>query len=111
MRIRDIIRNDDGRSELDPSLEAMILPIIPAVLEARRVGGENLAVRALEQNARRVAKRLATADPALADAVAAGRVMIVAAVKQMHSGEVKFLETRSSAGPAAAPASRQPEHA
>lgn len=101
----------DGRSELDPSLEAMIVPIIPAVLDARRGGGDNLAVRAVEQNARRVAETLATADPALTDAVAAGRVLIVAAVKQMHSGEVKFLEARSGAGPAPVAASRQPEFA
>lgn len=96
----------DGRSELDPSLEEMIVPIIPAVLDARRAGGERASVRAVEQNARRVAEKLATADPALASAVAAGRLKILAAVKQMRSGEVRFLESRSTAGPIQTPGSR-----
>lgn len=96
----------DGKSELDPSLEEMIVPIIPAVLDARRAGGPDAAVRAVEQNARRVAEKLATADPALSAAVAAGRLKIIAAVKQMKSGEVKFLGPRSAADPTPAPGSR-----
>ena len=76
----------DGAA-LDPSLEEMIVPIIPPVLAAR--AGNGVPV---EENARWVARKLATADASLADAVEAGTLKIVAAVKQMHSGEVKFLD-------------------
>ncbi len=76
----------DG-ADLDPSLEEMIVPIIPPVLAARAHHGV-----AVEENARWVARKLATADAALADAIDAGTLKIVAAVKQMHSGEVKFLD-------------------
>ena len=82
----------DGKAPLDPSLEEMIVPIIPAVLDARRSGAANMAVRAVEENARRVAEKLKTADVSLADAIDAGRLKVVAAVKQMDSGRVVFLD-------------------
>lgn len=82
----------DGKAEMDPALEEMILPIIPAVLEARRADPTDPAVRAVEQNARRVAQRLAIADPTLDKAIADGTLKVVAAVKYMHSGEVRFLD-------------------
>lgn len=82
----------DGKASLDPSLEEMIVPIIPAVLDARRSGATDMAVRAVEENARRVAEKLHVADASLAEAIDAGRLKVVAAVKQMHSGEVKFLD-------------------
>ena len=76
----------DG-APLDPSLEEMIVPIIPPVLAARSSNRTSV-----EENALWVARKLATADASLADAVEAGTLKIVAAVKQMHSGEVVFLE-------------------
>lgn len=82
----------DGTSPLDPSLEEMIVPIIPAVLDARRSGAADVAVRAVEENARRVADKLRIADASLAAAIAEGRLKIVAAVKQMQTGEVIFLD-------------------
>ncbi len=81
----------DGVMPLDPSLEEMIVPIIPAVLEARRSDATDMAVKAVELNARRVADKLRVADASLADALEAGTLKVVAAVKQMQSGEVKFL--------------------
>lgn len=82
----------DGKSELDPSLEEMIVPIIPAVLSARRGHSHDMAAAAVEENARRVAAKLATADTALADALDAGTLKIVAAVKDMRTGAVRFFE-------------------
>lgn len=82
----------DGRVELDPSLEEMVTPIIPAVLHVRARGVPDQAVAAVEENARRVAERLRTAETALADAMAAGRLKIVAAVKHIETGEVRFLD-------------------
>lgn len=86
----------DGKAPLDPSLEEMIVPIIPAVLDARRSGAADMAVRAVEENARRVAEKLKTADTSLADAIDAGRLKVVAAVKQMDSGRVIFLDLPSA---------------
>lgn len=82
----------DGLAELDPSLEEMIVPILPAVLSARKKGGPDLARLAVEENARRVVARLLTADTALAEAVDAGVIRIVAAVKDMATGRVDFLD-------------------
>ncbi len=76
-----------GAAPLDPSLEAMLTPIIPPVLAARRAGGDPVA-----ENARWVAEKLKTADAALDEALNAGTLKIVAAVKEMQSGRVDFLE-------------------
>lgn len=82
----------DGRAELDPSLEEMIVPILPAVLSARHIGGPDQARLAVEENARRVVARLLTADTALAEAERVGAIKIVAAVKDMATGRVYFLD-------------------
>ena len=95
----------DGRTELDPSLEEMIVPIIPAVLTARRAGPSNPAAAAVEENARRVAAKLATADTSLADALEAGSLMVVAAVKDMATGRVRFLDGAADVAATAARAS------
>jgi carbonic anhydrase len=81
----------DGRAELDPSLEEMIVPILPAVLSARHKGGNDQARLAVQENARRVVARLLTADTALAEAVNTGAIRIIAAVKDMATGRVDFL--------------------
>ncbi len=101
----------DGRMVLDPSLEEMIVPIIPAVLDARRSDARDMAVRAVEENARRVAEKLAVADASLAEAIAAGRLKVAAAVKQMHSGEVLFLTGPSPAAASATSTEPVPEPA
>lgn len=90
----------DGRAELDPSLEEMIVPILPAVLTARHKGGPDQAKLAVEENARRVVARLLTADTALAEAVHNGTIQIIAAVKDMATGRVDFLDEPA---PAVAP--------
>lgn len=82
----------DGRAEMDPALEDMLTPIIPAVLASRHKGPENKAVAAVEENARHVAHRLRTLENALDDALNSGRVKIVSAVKDLRSGEVRFLD-------------------
>jgi len=90
----------DGKAELDPSLEEMIVPILPAVLSARKIGGPDQARLAVQENARRVVARLLTADTALAEAVNAGTIKIVAAVKDMVTGRVDFLDLPDEPAPA-----------
>ena len=81
----------DGAA-LDPSLEEMIVPIIPAVLKARAGSPEHPAIAAVEENARWVAHKLATADTSLSEAIEAGTLKVVAAVKDMANGRVRFLD-------------------
>ena len=105
----------DGLTELDPSLEEMIVPILPAVITARRIGGPGLhpavlSRLAVQENARRVVARLLTADTALAEAVATGALRIVAAVKDRASGHVEFLDI-PDAPPLVSMPSAQPVHA
>lgn len=105
----------DGLAELDPSLEEMIVPILPAVITARRIGGPGLhpavlSRLAVQENARRVVARLLTADTALAEAVATGALRIVAAVKDMASGHVEFLDIPDAPSLVSIP-SAQPVHA
>jgi len=103
----------DGRAELDPSLEEMIVPILPAVLSARHIGGPDQARLAVEENARRVVARLLTADTALAEAERIGAIKVVAAVKDMATGRVYFLDedTPSSEPEVKAPAQAASEAA
>lgn len=81
----------DGVAELDTSLDEMITPIIPAVLHVRSSGSRD-PVAAVEENAVRVAERLRHAESALVEALEAGSLKVVAAVKDLHTGEVRFLE-------------------
>lgn len=81
----------DG-ADLDPALEEMITPILPAVITARHKGAPDRAIAAVEENARRVAARLRTAETRLDEELDAGTLKIVAAVKDMKTGAVRFLE-------------------
>ncbi|HEV7228337.1 carbonic anhydrase [Brevundimonas sp.] len=70
----------------DPALEAMLTPILPAVISARAAGGDPV-----EANAHRVAARLAQ-ETSLAPAVSSQRLRIVPAVMALGSGQVTFLD-------------------
>jgi carbonic anhydrase len=83
----------EGRAELQPELEEMVTPIIPAVLHVRSRGGHgDVAAACVEENARNVARGLHTSDTSLAAALAAGTLKVVAAVKDLRTGEVRFLD-------------------
>lgn len=82
----------DGKAQMDPALEDMITPIIPAVISARQKSTSNHAVAAVEENACRVASRLRTLENALDEPLSSGKLKIVAAVKDLRSGQVRFLD-------------------
>lgn len=82
----------DGRAEMDPALEDMLTPIIPSVISARHKGSADASVAAVEENARHVAHRLRKLENALDEVLADGRLKIVSAVKDLRSGEVRFLD-------------------
>ncbi|MBD0273635.1 MAG: carbonic anhydrase, partial [Acetobacteraceae bacterium] len=69
----------------------MIQPIVPAVLEARRMAQGDLLHNAVIANAKRVAARLGAQSPVLQEAVRAGRLKIVPAHYDLDDGDVEFL--------------------
>ena len=77
-------------ADLHGSLLNMVLPIIPAVLEAQEKHPADLQDAAIHQNVRDVAARLKVADGTLAEKLAEGRLKIVSATYDLASGVVAF---------------------
>ncbi len=71
----------------------MVQPIVPAVLEARRMSGDgSLLDKSIIANAKRVAKRLETQSPVLQEIMRAGKLKIVPARYDLDDGDVDFFE-------------------
>lgn len=69
----------------------MIEPIVPAAIAVRGEAGD-FVNNAAKESARRTARRLASASTILADRAAAGKLKIVAAIYDLDSGEVRYLD-------------------
>ena len=75
------------------SIGQMVEPIIPAVLKARSQGGlkgDALLEASVRENVRRTVQRLRTAEPALMDPIAAGKLRVVGARYDLDDGKVDF---------------------
>ncbi len=70
----------------------MVQPIVPAVLDAWRMGGGTLLHNSVIANAKRVATRLQTQSPVIQEALRAGKLKIVPAHYDLDDGEVDFFE-------------------
>ena len=70
----------------------MVQPIVPAVLEARRMGGGTLLDNSIVANAKRVANRLSTQSLVLQEAVRAGKLKIVPARYDLDDGDVDLFD-------------------
>jgi carbonic anhydrase len=77
-------------SDLHGSLLNMVLPIIPAVLEAQERHPADLQDASIRQNVRDVAARLKVSDGVLAERLGQGRLKIVSACYDLASGQVAF---------------------
>ncbi len=77
-------------AELHGALHEMILPILPAVLEAEESHPADLQDAAIRQNVRDVAKRLKVADGILAEKLDQRRLKIVSACYDLATGVVAF---------------------
>lgn len=77
-------------SELHGALHEMVLPIIPAVLEAEEKHPADLQDAAIRQNVRGIAGRLKVADGVLAERIAEGRLKVVSACYDLATGVVSF---------------------
>jgi carbonic anhydrase len=76
--------------DLRGALLNMVLPIIPAVLEAEAKHPADLQDAAIRQNVRDVAARLKVADGGLAEKLSQGRLKIVSATYDMATAQVAF---------------------
>jgi carbonic anhydrase len=76
--------------DLHGALLNMVLPIMPAVLEAQDKHPADLQDAAIRQNVRDVAARLKVADGTLAEKLSEGRLKIVSATYDLASGVVAF---------------------
>jgi carbonic anhydrase len=77
-------------AELHGSLHEMVLPIIPAVLEADETHPADLQDASIRRNVRDIAGRLKTADGILAERIEEGRLKVVSACYDLATGVVSF---------------------
>lgn len=77
-------------AELHGALHEMVLPILPAVLEAEEQHPADLQDASVRQNVRDIARRLKVSDGTLAERVEEGRLKIVSACYDLTTGTVAF---------------------
>jgi carbonic anhydrase len=76
----------------------MVQPIIPAVLEARRMSGGTLLDNSIVSNAKRVANRLVTQSSVLQEAVRGGKLKVAPARYDLDDGDVDFSTCKALRG-------------
>ncbi|MDO5646918.1 carbonic anhydrase [Paracoccus sp. (in: a-proteobacteria)] len=86
------IKVADKNEILPGNLDQLAVSILPAVARAQAEDGGALLDRAIAQNARLSALRLASRSAALSDAIKDGQLRIVAAVYDIATGQVQFLD-------------------
>lgn len=85
----NIVRDD---AVFPPTLEAMLLPLLPSVLATRKLKG-NWIDNAVRENVRRIAARLRACDqPILSPPQRIGELKIVGAVYDLETGIVDFFD-------------------
>jgi carbonic anhydrase len=77
-------------TELHGALHEMVLPIIPAVLEADETHPADLQDASIRRNVRDIAGRLKVADSVLAERIHEGRLKVVSACYDLATGVVSF---------------------
>jgi len=77
-------------AHLHGALNDMVLPIVPAVLEAQARSPSDLQDAAIRQNVHNIADRLKTADHILSSRIADGRLKIVSACYSLQTAQVEF---------------------
>lgn len=78
-------------ADFDSAMDAMVAPIIPAVLKSQLAAGD-LIDNSVKENARRVAESLKKSGPTIIERLAAGTLKIVPAYYSLDDGSVQFLE-------------------
>ena len=89
------IRVAETAEVLPGNLDQMAVSILPAVTRAQRAGHGDagaLLDAVIAENARLSAQRITSRSATLAEAVEAGRLAVRAAVYEIASGEVRFID-------------------
>jgi carbonic anhydrase len=73
------------------SIEALVEPIVPAVVAVKDQPADQLANAAVDENVRRQVRQLSASMPLLAPLVSAGKLKVVGAVYHLTSGQVEVL--------------------
>lgn len=73
----------------DSAIEAMVAPIVPAVLQAQRQSGD-LLDNSVRENVRHVVTRLTTSGPVIGERLTNGKLKIVGARYDLDDGKVEF---------------------
>jgi carbonic anhydrase len=79
-----------GHAHPRGALLDMVLPILPAVIEAQGRHPADLLDAAIRQNVRDIAARLKIADGVLAEHLGQGRLKVVSATYDLSTGQVAF---------------------
>jgi carbonic anhydrase len=77
-------------ADLHGALHEMVLPILPAVLEADETHPADLLDAAVRRNVRDIAARLKVSDGVLAERIGEGRLKVVSACYDLATGVVGF---------------------
>lgn len=85
----DVVEHD---ATFPGSIGQMIEPIIPAVLQARRLGTDDLIDRAVRINVQRVVERLRSTEQMLMEPLREGTLRIVGAHYDLDDGSVEFFD-------------------
>jgi carbonic anhydrase len=72
-------------------IEALVEPIVPAVVAVKDQPADQLADAAVQENVRRQVRQLSASMPLLAPLVSAGKLKVVGAVYHLTSGQVEVL--------------------
>lgn len=80
----------EENTTFDSAMNAMVEPILPAVLKARSKDGD-LLDNAVKENALRVAKGLESSGTIIGEKLKAGKLKIVAAYYDLDNGKVEFI--------------------
>jgi carbonic anhydrase len=86
------VRVVQTQEDLPGRLFVLMDALEPSVLHAQATNPEDLVTAAIEENVRRQVRRLRTISPVITAALKAGKVLVVGAIYDMTTGEVRVLE-------------------
>jgi carbonic anhydrase len=101
--VKEAVRIVKEDAIFPPTLEAMLLPLLPAVIATREENVDTWIDKAVHENVRRIARTLRSCDqPILYPPQHAGDLKVVGAVYDLKSGVVDFFDFPPALPPCAA---------
>lgn len=91
--VKEAIKIVKSNAVFPPTLEALLLPLLPAVLATREENVEDWIDKAVRENVRRIARTLRSCDqPILYPPQRTGKLKVVGAVYDLKEGVVDFFD-------------------